>query len=90
MTAANSALTAQVGFNYAVNTSSSAFTITLPAVPSALEAVYFQDARGTWGTKALTIGRNGNTIVGSSEDLVANTNNSGFGLIWNGSDWRIF
>lgn len=83
-------ITAQAGFNYAADTSGGAFTVTLPGTPSSLDAVYFQDAAGTWNTNALTIGRNGNTIMGVAEDLVANTKNTGFGLIYNGSDWRTF
>jgi hypothetical protein len=82
--------TAVSGDNLLVDTSGGAFTITLPITPAANATVYFQDAKGTFGTNNLTVARNGQTIMGLSEDLVASTDDYGFGLIYNGSDWRIF
>jgi hypothetical protein len=82
--------TAATGDNILVDTSSAAFTITLPATPSTGNNVYFQDAKGTFATNNLTIGRNGSTIMGVSEDMTVSINNQGFGLIYNGSDWRVF
>ena len=72
------------------DTSSGAFTITLPASPSTNHTIYIQDAKGTFQNFALTVARNGNTIMRLAEDLIAGTNNVGFGLAYNGSDWRIF
>lgn len=72
------------------DTSSAAFTITLPASPTINNTVYFQDAKGTFLTKPLTINRNGQTIMSLSEDLIASANNQGFGLFYNGNDWRIY
>jgi hypothetical protein len=82
--------TAVSGDNLLVDTSGGAFTITLPITPATNATVYFQDAKGTFGTNNLTVGRNGQTIMGLSEDLVASTDDYGFGLIYNGADWRIF
>jgi hypothetical protein len=82
--------TAVSGDNLLVDTSSAAFTITLPITPATNATVYFQDAKGTFSTNNLTVARNGQTIMGLSEDLVASTDDYGFGLIYNGSDWRIF
>lgn len=82
--------TAVSGDYLLADTTSAAFTITLPLAPAANAAVYFQDAKGTFGTNNLTVARNGQTIMGLSEDLVASTDDYGFGLIYNGSDWRIF
>jgi hypothetical protein len=72
------------------DTSSAAFTITLPASPSINNTVYFQDAKGTFLARPLTIARNGQTIMGLSEDMVAAINDIGFGLAYNGTTWRIF
>jgi hypothetical protein len=82
--------TAAVGDKILANTSAGSFTITLPASPATGQTVEFQDSFGTWGVNALTIGRNGNTIMGLAEDMVASNTNMGFGLVYNGSDWRIF
>lgn len=82
--------TAVSGDYLLADTTSAAFTITLPLAPAANAAVYFQDAKGTFGTNNLTVARNGQTIMGVSEDLIVSADNYGFGLIYNGSDWRIF
>lgn len=78
------------GVRYAVDTSSNTVEATLPASPSTGNAVYFADAGGSFNTNNLTVGRNGNTIMGLSEDLTVNTNNQSFGLVYNGSDWRVY
>ena len=72
------------------DTSAAAFTITLPASPAINNTVYFQDAKGTFLTNPLTIDRNGQTIMGLSENMIAAINNVGFGLAYNGTTWRIF
>ena len=82
--------TAVSGDYLLADTSSAAFTITLPLAPAVNAAVYFQDAKGTFSTNNLTVARNGQTIMGLSENLTASTDDYGFGLIYNGSDWRIF
>lgn len=82
--------TAVSGDYLLADTTSAAFTITLPLAPAANDAVYFQDAKGTFGTNNLTVARNGQTIMGVAEDLIVSADNYGFGLIYNGSDWRIF
>jgi hypothetical protein len=89
-TAKTTTYTAVAGDVLLADTSTGSFTITLPASPSTGNTVYFQDAKGTWFTYPLTIGRNGNTIMGVAENLVANSNNVGFGLVYNGSDWRVY
>jgi len=82
--------TAVAGDTLLVDTSAGAFTITLPASPATGNIVYFQDAKGTFLPYPLTIARNGQTIMGLAEDLIASNNNVGFGLVYNGSDWRIY
>jgi hypothetical protein len=83
------AYTAVDGDYLSCNTASVAFTITLPASPSAGEEIRFVDENGTFTANNLTIARNGSTIMGLSEDLTCNTNNITFGLAYIGADWRI-
>ena len=78
------------GYRYGVNTASAAVTATLTASPSAGDAVFFADAGGAYATNNLTIGRNGNTIMGSATDMTVSTNNQAVGLFYTGSDWRIY
>jgi hypothetical protein len=57
------------------DTTSAAFTITLPATPSANHVVNIADYAGTFATNNLTIGRNSSKIMSLSEDMVISTNN---------------
>jgi len=88
-TAKTSAYTAVAGDNILADTSSGSFTITLPASPSTGGVINVVDSKGTFQRYPLTIGRNGNTIMGLSEDLIAGTSTAGFGLVYNGTEWRI-
>jgi hypothetical protein len=70
-----SGFTAVSGVGYFCDTTSAAFTVTLPATPSAGNVVAVSDYAGTFGTNGLTIGRNGSNINGSANDFVINKNN---------------
>ena len=67
--------TATSGVGYFCDTTSAAFTVTLPATPSAGNVVAVSDYAGTFGTNGLTIGRNGSNINGSTSDFILNKNN---------------
>jgi hypothetical protein len=82
--------TATAGARYGVNTTSNTVTATLPASPAAGDAIFFADMGGVYSTNNLTILRNGNNIMGISEDLTMSTDNESFGLCWNGTTWRIY
>jgi len=56
------------GVGYFADTTSSAFTVTLPAAPSAGDIVALSDYTGTWATNNLTVGRNSSNINGSAAD----------------------
>jgi len=58
------------GTGYFANTTSAAFTITLPTSPSAGDIVSISDYAGTFSTNNLTVARNGSNIRGSAADLV--------------------
>jgi hypothetical protein len=82
--------TAASGDRIVANTSGGAFTVTLPASPTAGNYVEFADGGGAFGTNNLTISRNGSTIMGLSEDMTLSTNNISVGLAYNGTTWRIY
>jgi hypothetical protein len=72
------------------NTSGGAFTLTLPASPSANDEIIILDTAGSFGTNNLTVGRNGNTIQGNASDLICDIDGAGIRLHYTGSDWRVF
>ena len=72
-TAKTASFTAVSGTGYFVNTTSSAFTATLPA-GSAGAIVSFADYAGTWQTNALTVSpQSGEKIGGTSADVALTT-----------------
>ena len=74
--------TAVAGEGYFCNTTSSAFTATLPAAATIGDEVSFIDYAGTFDTNNLTIGRNGHNIQGSATDLTVATERAGFSLVY--------
>lgn len=72
------------------NTSSAAFTITLPASPASGAEILIADGANTWGTNNLTIARNGQTIGGLAEDMVCDVSGVTIRLVFNGSTWRVY
>lgn len=74
--------TAAAGDAIMANTTSAAFTITLPASPSANDVVDIADYAGTFGTNNLTIGRNALKIMGLSEDMTVSVSNVKFRLVY--------
>jgi len=57
--------TAVAGRAYPCNTTSAAFTVTLPATPSAGDLVTLVDYAATWDTNNLTVNPNGNKLNGA-------------------------
>jgi hypothetical protein len=76
------AYTASAGQGVFVNTTSSAFAITLPASPSLGDEVTIVDYAGTFDSNACTIGRNSQPIQGVAEDLVVSTERASFTLVY--------
>ena len=68
------ATTAVNGGAYFCDTSSAAFTLTLPITPTAGDTVWIVDAKGTFNTNNLTIAGNGSNIHRQATDVTMNIN----------------
>jgi len=77
-----SAFTAVSGEGYFCNTSSSAFTVTLPGSATIGNEISIIDYAGTADTNNITIGRNGHNIQGAASDLVVSTERAAFTLVY--------
>jgi hypothetical protein len=77
-----SGFTAVAGEGYFCNTTSSAFTVTLPASPSAGNQVAIVDYAGTFDTNALTINPNSNKIEGGTSNLQLTGEREGVLLVY--------
>lgn len=86
--AVSTATTAANNSRYVADTTSAAFTITLPATPANGDYIELVDAKGTWATNNLTIARNGSTINGLAQDLVVNVSNVAVSLAYSGDATR--
>jgi len=69
-----SGFTAVAGRGYPCNTTSAAFTVTLPASPSTGDTIILLDYAGTFATNNITLSRNGNKIEGGTLNKVLTTN----------------
>ena len=83
--------TAFAGDKIFANTTSSAFTITLPASPTVGDEIRFVDVANTFDTNNLTVGRNSEKIDGATADLTVATEGAAFALVYSGSSfgWKL-
>ena len=72
--------TAVAGDGVFANTTSAAFTITLPSSPSIGDEVSIVDYAGTFDSNNLTVARNSQKIQGAAADLTVATERAGFTL----------
>ena len=70
------------GRGYFVNTTSSAFTMTLPSSPSIGDNVTIIDYAGTFDSNTCTIGRNSEKIQGAAADMTVTTERAAFTLVY--------
>ena len=76
------ATTMAAGNGYFVNTTSSAFSMTLPASASRGDEVHIIDYAGTFDTNNCTVARNSHKIQGATSDLVVGTERAAFKLVY--------
>ena len=88
-TVKSSAYAALAGDRLLCDTSAGAFTVTLPAAPTASQVVEIIDALGTFNTNNLTVGRNGRTIAGSATDLTLDLPAVRVLLVYTGATWAV-
>jgi hypothetical protein len=81
-TVKTSGFSAVAGEGYFCNTTSAAFTATLPASPSLGDFITFIDYAGTFDTNNLTIARNGKPIQGAASDLTVSVERAAFTLVF--------
>ena len=77
-----SGFTAVAGEGYFCNTTSGAFTATLPSSATIGDEVTIIDYAGTFDSNNLTVGRNSHNIQGSAADLTVSTERAGFTLVY--------
>ena len=74
--------TAVAGQGVFANTTSGAWTLTLPASPSIGDEVSFVDYAGTFDTNNLTVGRNSQKIQGAAADLTVSVERAANTLVY--------
>ena len=74
--------TAAAKEGYFCDTTSAAFTATLPASATIGDFISFIDYSGTFDTNNLTVARNGHKIQGDASDLTVATERAGFTLVY--------
>jgi hypothetical protein len=76
---------------YFVDTSSAAKTMTLPSSATLGDTIRINDLAGSFGTNNLTVARNGHKIQGVAQDLLVDTDQSSFGLVYSNSTygWKV-
>ena len=79
--------TAAAGKGYFCNTTTAAFTVTLPGSPSLGDEVTVVDYAGTADTNNITIGRNSLKIMGSAADLTVAIERAAFTLVYSDSTY---
>jgi hypothetical protein len=77
--------TVSAGERIFANSTSAAFTITLPSAPNDGDTIQIIDVAGNFAINNVTIARNGLKIQNLAEDLVLNLNNAAITMIYSGA-----
>ena len=77
-----SSYTAEAGQGVLTNSTAGAFSVTLPASPSAGDEVKVVDAYGVAGTNNVTIARNSSKIHGADSDFILDINRAAVSLVY--------
>lgn len=88
VTVADSPVALTAGSHIDFDTTGGAITATLDLTPPKFAEVYVRNSANTFATHALTIQRNGQTIMAIAEDMTVNTGDADFSLWFNGSTWQ--
>jgi len=86
----DSPVTGVEGKTYAVDCSSAAVTITLPASPALGDKIGVYDRGGDASTNNITVGRNGKNIKGAAEDYIIDLAYGNVTFDYNGTDWQLY
>lgn len=78
-----SAYTAAAFQRVRTDTTGGSFTVTLPGSPQDGDWLEIEDTAAAWATNALTIARNGNDIIGKSENMTCSV------IKTTGGGWRV-
>jgi hypothetical protein len=78
-------ITATAGGRYFVDTNASALTITLPTGSALGDQIHFIDFSRTFNVRPLTVGNNGQRIMGTIDSMTVNTQGAAFSLVWSGT-----
>jgi hypothetical protein len=81
-TAKTTGFTAVNGVGYFCNTTSAAFTVTLPSSPAAGNIVAIADYNGTAATNNITVARNSSNINGSASNLIISKNYAAISFVY--------
>jgi hypothetical protein len=82
ITDSNTPYTTVAGAQILANTSSNPITVTLPAAASTGDEITIIDARGSWASNNLTVGRNGLKINTGTADLTLSNNGQSITLVY--------
>ena len=87
----SSNITMTTNNGYFVDTSVAAKTMTLPTSATLGDTIRINDLAGTFGTNNLTVARNGHKIQGITQDLLVDTAQTSFGLVYSNSTygWKV-
>ena len=80
------------GYYIDIATAGGDITATLPASPSVDDMIRFIDVSQSFSTYGLVLNRNGNKIMGLTENFTANQSNFSFTIIYTGTTygWVVF
>jgi hypothetical protein len=87
----STSITIAANDRYFVDTTTGAKTITLPASPQTGDQVSILDLASTFDTNNCTIDRNGNKIMGLTENLILNVEDEAIQLVYTGATygWKL-
>lgn len=87
-TVQTSAYTASANQLVKCNTTSGAFTVTLPLSPVDGDIIKIVDVVGKFGTNALTVSPNGKTIENDTS-LILDVNNANISIMYINNNWKL-